>query len=228
MKIDCISDLHGYLPKLEGGDLLIIAGDMTARDTEEEWGKFEHWLTEQNYEEKIIIAGNHDNFLNSMDEDEMWQHWCRVGVTYLCDSFTEFRGLKIWASPWSLWFHGINPKCKAFTGSENDLQKKYDLIPNFPDFIDILITHGPPFGTLDECSNGSVGSKSLMKCITKVLPEMVIFGHIHEQGGKYVQKEGVLYINGSIVDEKYRNVNPRRRIIFDEKMPKMQRIKRIE
>jgi hypothetical protein len=36
MDVTCISDLHGYLPKLEGGDLLIIAGDMTARDTEEE------------------------------------------------------------------------------------------------------------------------------------------------------------------------------------------------
>ncbi len=31
MIIDCISDLHGYYPKLEGGDLLIVAGDLTAR-----------------------------------------------------------------------------------------------------------------------------------------------------------------------------------------------------
>jgi len=28
MIIDCISDLHGYYPELEGGDLLIIAGDL--------------------------------------------------------------------------------------------------------------------------------------------------------------------------------------------------------
>ena len=36
MIIDCISDLHGFFPKLEGGDLLIIAGDLTARDKPEE------------------------------------------------------------------------------------------------------------------------------------------------------------------------------------------------
>lgn len=36
MIIDCISDLHGYYPELGGGDLLIVAGDLTARDTPEE------------------------------------------------------------------------------------------------------------------------------------------------------------------------------------------------
>jgi Icc-related predicted phosphoesterase len=225
MKIDCISDLHGYLPKLEGGDLLIIAGDMTARDTEEEWVKFEHWLTEQNYEEKIIIAGNHDNFLKSMDEDEMWQYWCRVRVTYLCDSFTEFRGLKIWGSPWSLWFHGINPKCKTFTGSENDLQKKYDLIPNFPDFIDILITHGPPFGTFDSVSDWhdgtprSVGCKALNKVVDRIKPQLHVFGHIHEHGGQqteYLHENGekTIYVNASIVNERYEHVNKPVRIIL--------------
>ena len=37
MIIDCISDLHGFYPKLEGSDLLIIAGDLTARDTKDEY-----------------------------------------------------------------------------------------------------------------------------------------------------------------------------------------------
>ncbi len=32
MIIDCISDLHGFKPNLNGGDLLIIGGDLTARD----------------------------------------------------------------------------------------------------------------------------------------------------------------------------------------------------
>lgn len=33
MIIDCIADLHSHYPKLDGGDLLIVAGDLTDRDS---------------------------------------------------------------------------------------------------------------------------------------------------------------------------------------------------
>ncbi len=40
MIIDCLSDTHGNFPELEGGDLLIFAGDLTAHDKEEEYDNF--------------------------------------------------------------------------------------------------------------------------------------------------------------------------------------------
>ena len=40
MIIDCIADLHGHYPKLEGGDLLIVAGDLTAEHKYEELDYF--------------------------------------------------------------------------------------------------------------------------------------------------------------------------------------------
>ena len=43
MIIDCISDPHGFYPKLKGGDLLLIAGDLTANDTQKEFDKFFQW-----------------------------------------------------------------------------------------------------------------------------------------------------------------------------------------
>ncbi len=66
MIIDCIADLHGFYPSdLPGGDLLIIAGDLTATDTQKQHLEFVDWLYKQKYEKKVWIAGNHDNFLQN-------------------------------------------------------------------------------------------------------------------------------------------------------------------
>lgn len=61
MIVDCISDLHGFYPELEGGHLLIVAGDLTANDTLEQHLKFIKWCVSLPYSKIIFIAGNHDN-----------------------------------------------------------------------------------------------------------------------------------------------------------------------
>lgn len=199
-KITCISDLHGFSPDLPGGDLLIIAGDMTARDSPQEWTKFFQWLEAQKYRKKIFIAGNHDNHLiDHSPSDTTWE--------YLRDSGTEFEGLKIWGSPWTKTFIGMNPHCKAFTlGTEVQLAEKWDLIP---EDTQILITHSPPYGYLDEIQDMfrgkilSVGSTSLMKKIP-TLPNLRlhVFGHVHEGFGR-IDKNGLTLINASHVNEHY-------------------------
>ncbi len=232
MIIDCISDLHGYYPELEGGDLLIIAGDITARDEIIQWGQFFHWLKKQPYEKKIIIAGNHDNFLYSGfpktqeeadDLKEVLSFLIEQGemgnpdFEYLCDSGTQFEGFKVWGSPCSLKFEGINPHCMAFTGTEEELAEKFALIP---DNIDILITHSPPYGILDQVrirklsgrrmEKEHVGSQSLRnQVINGRFPNLKlhIFGHIHECGGKILDTTLTKFVNASIVNEYYENVN---------------------
>jgi len=204
MKITCISDLHGYFPKLKGGDLLIIAGDLTARDTNEEhldlMTEMGGIQTSKNPYKKIIyIAGNHDGMLdpdtNRYGELRTPYNW---NIDYLCDSGTTFEGLKIWGSPHSLTFPGLNHKCAAFTGTEQDLKDKYDLIPND---IDILVTHSPAYGILDENFKGDhCGSKALLDAIERIRPKLHIFGHIHEQGGKTeLMPWGTICVNASIL-----------------------------
>src|SRR5690349_16270157 len=100
MIIDCISDLHGFYQKLEGGDLLIVAGDLTAKDTLEELHAFNYWLLKQDYEKIVFIAGNHDNKLQNREprNEIEWEGTPDTlnRIVYLCDSGTEFEGLKIW------------------------------------------------------------------------------------------------------------------------------------
>lgn len=220
MMIDCISDLHGFYPKLEGGDLLIIAGDLTARHTEKEWHEFASWMHEQSYRKIVFIAGNHDTMIEKWDKEQDESGYegpvsdSNDRIEYLCDSGTEFEGLKIWGSPHSLWFKGINPHCKAFVGKESDLQKKFDLIPYD---IDILITHSPPYGILDEMIDHrteneiNTGSLILRHRLDVIKPKLHVFGHIHEHGGKQIlyKHEGpnTICVNASIVNENYEHVN---------------------
>ena len=225
MIIDCISDLHGYYPQLEGGDLLIVAGDLTARDTIQDCDRFFDWFALQQYTKKVYIAGNHDNLIQNGKYST--PKYC--DATYLCDSGTEFsyhidgfpeedegflasgkRTLKIWGSPWTKTFKGMNPRCKAFTcDTEEELAQKWALIP---DDIDILVTHSPPYGILDEVRrygpfsherNESVGSKSLLERVQQVKPKFVFYGHIHECGLKYTTENGILFVNASYVNEDY-------------------------
>jgi len=231
MIIDCISDLHGNYPTLDGGDLLIVAGDLTARDTPYERLEFLEWLANQEYKRKIFIAGNHDNSLIN----QSFTKTRNDGVDYLCDSGTEFeyeepvrnlfdpndeslffkKKLKIWGSPWTLTFPGINPKCTAFTGDEELLASKFALIP---DDVDILITHGPPFTILDKTNRGEqVGSINLMAHHLKRLrPRLFVFGHIHEAYGQEGphQWNNTKYVNCSHVNEHYEPVNKPIRIIL--------------
>jgi Icc-related predicted phosphoesterase len=232
MIIDCISDLHGYYPELEGGDLLIVAGDLTARDTEAQYREFTHWLAEQKYKKKIFIGGNHDNCL--VEKPPIVFGDCE----YLCDSDTEFeygevepclypngffpnfttvtKKLKIWGSPWTNTFDGINPLCTAFTGTEELLATKFALIP---DDIDILVTHGPPYCILDQVKKRhndkmqNVGSFALLDRLSRIKPKLMVFGHIHEGYGQ-IQGADTLFINCSHVNEDYEPINEPIRIIL--------------
>lgn len=56
-------------------------------------------------------------------------------------------------------------------------------VPNHP-AIDIMITHGPPKGILDETdTREKVGCDHLLRAVTRCRPRLHCFGHIHEGWG---------------------------------------------
>jgi Icc-related predicted phosphoesterase len=208
MKIDCISDLHGYYPKLEGGDLLIVAGDLTARDTFQQHCDFKLWLYKQPYRKKIVIAGNHDGHFVGMPADK-YIFSCYNSDTgeqesyadYLMDSGTEFEGLKLWGSPWTPTFYDWH----FMRDRGESIKKNWDLIP---EDTDILVTHGPPFGILDQTVEKEfVGCEMLRDAMFRIKPKLMVFGHIHEQGGKKVDLISTICVNASYVNENYQPVN---------------------
>lgn len=238
MIIDAISDLRGFYPKLEGGDLLIVAGDLTSRDMPLEHLDFIDWCKGQLYKKIIVVAGNHDNFIQNLKCKYFARPVYKDHCEYLCDSGTEFeieeqieddhwtgksitykrkRKFKIWGSPWTKTFKGMNPKCKAFTvDADEELASKFSLIPND---VDILITHSPPYGILDKTmTNESVGSKSLALKVGKMEnpPQLWVWGHIHEAYGEDlpVRSKHCKMLNASHVNAHYEPVNKPIRVIL--------------
>jgi Icc-related predicted phosphoesterase len=200
MIVTAISDLHGYLPELPGGDLLIVGGDLTKSDFEIQYYQLDDWLKKQDYERIVIIAGNHDNWINKRSAKKFFKKH-----VYLQNSGCEFRGVKIWGSPNTLAFKKQNPRCAAYSvANEEILAKKFAKIP--PD-TDILVTHTPPWGILD--SDGHMnryGSEALRARIDEIKPSIHVFGHIHEASGTLVH-DGRLFINAAHVDQFYRPKN---------------------
>ncbi len=201
MKITFISDTHGYHDQLnlDRGDMLIHSGDVSKTGSENEVKEFLNWFSNLNFEYKIFIAGNHD-FYFEKEEDSLIQKLIPKDIHYLNDSGIQINGINIWGSPIQPWFFDW-----AFNRKRGEvIRRHWDMIPNG---TDILITHGPPLGILDETIGGkNVGCKDLLEVVQKIKPKIHSFGHIHESYG-ILDLDGVKYINASVLNIKYQLVN---------------------
>lgn len=201
MKITFISDTHSlhHLLNIQGGDILIHAGDISLRGQEHEILDFLDWFQEQPYRYKIFVAGNHDWFFEKKTA-QFISSIIPKDVFYLNDSGICIEGLNIWGSPIQPTFFDW-----AFNRKRgNEIDKHWQLIPNN---TDILITHGPPFGILDKTTRGeAVGCEMLLKKVQEIQPKVHVFGHIHEGYGS-IEKENTIFINASVLNVRYEKRN---------------------
>ena len=209
MRLICISDTHmahrGF--SLPDGDVLIHAGDATNSGTADEVDRFLGWFAAQPHPHKILIAGNHD-WLFQHDPDMVSRLLEKhQGITYLQDSGVEIQGVKFWGSPWQPWFLDW-----AFNlpRQGQGLKDVWDLIPIN---TELLITHGPPFGILDQVHEGEhLGCEELKIRLAAVKPRVHVFGHIHSGYG-VAQSKATTYVNACTSTEQYQALN--RPIVID-------------
>jgi Icc-related predicted phosphoesterase len=201
MRFVTISDTHGQHEALQlpPGDVLLHAGDVSGRGKPEEVLSFVNWFAVQPFEHKIFIAGNHDFYFEKETAVNI-QAILPEGITYLNDSGTTINGIHIWGSPVTPWFFDW-----AFNRQRGaDIQRHWDLIPAN---TDILLTHGPVYGILDQTTRGErVGCQDLLAKVRAIKPRFCICGHIHEGYGME-ERDGTVFINASVLDERYRLVH---------------------
>jgi Icc-related predicted phosphoesterase len=190
VKIVALADTHGMHKRIRvpDGDILVCAGDITGVGEIWQLREFNKWLGRLPHRRKVVIAGNHDwCFEGQPTESRNTLNCCH----YLEDEAVTIEGIKFYGSPWSPRFFN----CAFNLDRGAPIRRVWDRVP---DDVDVLITHGPPYGCLDKVKGGKrVGCKDLAQAIERVSPKVHIFGHIHEAYRKAAY-DGVVYFNASV------------------------------
>jgi Icc-related predicted phosphoesterase len=209
MRLWHISDTHGLheqLPVPDGIDVVVHSGDASNRMdpylNEPELRKFLAWFAALPIARKVFVPGNHDTSLEKrvVRPDEVTS----LGIDLLIDARVEIDGVKFWGSPWTPRYGDW-----AWMTKRETIGRKWQHIPTD---TDVLITHGPPFGTLDATYDSSndtsmVGCRALQKWVTLNPPRFHLFGHVHScddirnAGTKTVSGLRTIFSNGSCCDD---------------------------
>ncbi|MDK2892234.1 metallophosphoesterase [Methanohalophilus sp.] len=193
MRILAISDTHSnfsripdILDKSGDIDLVIVAGDIT------NFGPDDHALELLNMFEVPVFAipGNCDlrSIIDTIEKSDAINLHKRVQV------FQDVTFIGIGGSnptPFKTPFE-IEEKDIALSLEKllSDAKKNHGYI--------VLLSHAPPFGTLDRVNNKNVGCKSISRMLGKV--DLIVSGHIHEDRG-VMEKQGTTVINTGMTSD---------------------------
>ena len=162
MHIFAFSDTHGshrLLQVPEDVDIVICAGDAVEDDLEGgEYDDFIDWFSSLSARWKIFVPGNHELSFGLGRAEEITRHMNEKGIIVLEDAVEECDGVVI----------------ASISGNAAIADE------DIPDDIDILVTHDPPYGILDE----DMGSVNILNFIMKSRPRYHLFGHIHSTAGQ--------------------------------------------
>jgi hypothetical protein len=218
VRVVVISDTHGRHAELEplpSGDVLIHAGDFSVYHkacTAESVKAFDDWLgTQTQYKHRFVTCGNHEVALDAggLDPPPPLKN-----ATWLHCSHADADGLRIFGAPFRPG-RGSCYNAEAFGRKVSELESVWSRMGD-GGRPDIVVTHGPPYGVLDEERTGHMGDWILLEWIGKLRPQVSVFGHVHgTHGGRLwtpCKDEPVAFINASTLDGRG-GLNPP--VVFD-------------
>ena len=216
IKICAISDLHGYLPKIEPCDLVLICGDIVGLHAQrypkscKKWyiDLFKPWVNELPCDKVLFIPGNHEVGMEGHEEEYKKLFGPYDKATVLFHESYEYLGsdgetYKIFGTPYCKIFGNW-----AYMYPDDTLRQAFSEIP---ENLDILITHDQPyeFGDIllqEDChwADGShIGNKPLLEAILAKQPRYQLNGHLHSCSHEKIMINNTSHYNVSMKDEKY-------------------------
>lgn len=192
MDLVILGDTHELHREVEvpAGDLLIFTGDFTMFSKNmAAIEDFDDWLGELPHRWKLLIPGNHEFFL----EADPSRRFMLSNATLLIDEAVTIAGLKVYGSPMTPLYSG------AFgNASAADRVRHWAKVPSD---TNILITHGPPFGILDQSPGQSerMGDPELLTRVRELRSlRLHSFGHVHGGYGT-MQENQVVFVNAALM-----------------------------
>eukprot|EP00760_Papus_ankaliazontas_P034637 PhM_4_TR7321/c0_g1_i1/m.583 len=183
LRIVCISDTHGKheMVDVPPGDVLIHAGDIalmscifTSSDMERKYIEFNQWLSTLPHAKKIVIAGNHDTYLEKIGAERAQS--LLSSATYLEYSSTTYKGIKFFGSPRSEKKFSINQAYQVpnYTPHGSAIHALSSAATE-GDVVDVFISHQSP-----PCD----GMLRFMQATDNV--RVYVCGHMHGNHGRHV------------------------------------------
>jgi Icc-related predicted phosphoesterase len=177
LKIIVISDTHGHHSEIQipDGDVLIHCGDIVKPkfgSGKRQIREFNEYVGDLPHKFKLYSPGNHELMYMNL---KMLKELLS-NMKMLIDDELYIEGFSFFG------YCGVLPK----------------LIHD----VDVLLSHEPPFGILD---NGH-GDKQLLDSLNIFRPKYHFFGHVHSRYGIF--QDGITtFVNTSICDERYKPKN---------------------
>jgi Icc-related predicted phosphoesterase len=209
MQLVAISDTHNRAEQvvIPDGDVLVHAGDLTMKGSRAEMERAARWLgsLRERFQAVVAIPGNHD-FGAQSDPGGTRALFEGYGITWLVDEAAVVVGVTFYGSPWQPWFLDW-----AFNFPRHDEGAAARAAwAKIPTDVDVLVTHGPPRGILDQTAVPDaehVGCPYLLAAIRERRVGAHVFGHIHEAYGEKRHGE-TLFVNASTCNLQYAAVQP--------------------
>jgi len=174
MKILALSDLHGDFSKVQALiehageiDAVLISGDITNFGPDEKALE----LIDMFDVPVLAIPGNCDqtSILEVLDSSSA------INLHKNCYSLGD-------ASFMGLGGSNSTPFNTPFELTDEDMEEAIDdMLSSCSGIRNILLSHAPPFGYVDELSVGHVGSHAIARFMNRF--DLIVCGHIHEARG---------------------------------------------
>ena len=164
-RILAFADTHGNHRKIqvpEDADIVICAGDAVEDNLKGgEYDDFIKWFAGLDAKWKIFVPGNHELSFELDQAETIEKTMTDKGLLVMQNAVMDCDGVVI--------------------GSINGNALIAD--EDIPTDIDVLVTHCPPYGVLDE----GLGSPEILNFVMKSKPRYHLFGHIHITEGQEFQ-----------------------------------------